>query len=68
MHGFEKNRLKGNLVGFILILYFDEDHRSFMIIFGFWKNIGSLYIFIFLQVILYFGFDHRAVVMLPDFR
>ena len=54
------------LVGFILILYFDEEHRSFMIIFGFWKNIGSLYFF--LQVILYFGFDHRAVVMLPDFR
>ena len=44
MHGFEKNRLKRNLVGFILILYFDEDHRSFMIIFGFLKNIGSLYI------------------------
>ena len=44
MHGFEKNKLKRNLVGFILILYFDEDHRSFMIIFGFWKNIGSLYI------------------------
>ena len=40
-----------------------------MIIFGFWKNIGSLYFFIFfLQVILYFGFDQRAVVMLPDFR
>ena len=29
------------------------------------ENIGSLY---FLQVILYFGIDHRAVVMLPDFR
>ena len=29
----------------ILILYFDEDHRSFMIVVGFWKNIGSLYIF-----------------------
>ena len=39
-----------------------------MIIFGFWKNMGSLYIFIVVQVILYFGFDHRAVVMLPNFR
>ena len=29
------------------------------------ENIGSLY---FLQVILYFGLDHRTVVMLPDFR
>ena len=37
-----------------------------MIVVGFWKNIGSLYLFFF--VILYFGFDHRAVVMLPDFR
>ena len=27
------------------MLYFDEDHRSFMIVVGFWKNIGSLYIF-----------------------
>ena len=36
-----------------------------MIVVGFWKNIGSLYFF--LQVILYFGFDHLAVVMLPDF-
>ena len=54
------------LVGSILILYFDEDHRSFMIIFRFWKKILGVYIF--LQVILYFGFNHRAVVMLPDFR
>ena len=45
-------------------LIFDEDHRSVMIKFGFLEK----YIFIFLQVILYFGFDHRAVVMLPDFR
>ena len=26
-------------------LIFDEDHRSFMIVVGFWKNIGSLCIF-----------------------
>ena len=26
------------LVGFILILYFDGDRRSFMIIFRFWKK------------------------------
>ena len=32
------------LVGLILILYFDENHRSFMIVVGFEKkNIGSLY-------------------------
>ena len=55
------------LVEFILILYFDEDHRSFMIIFGIWKKKYWEFIF-FLQVILYFGFDHRAVVMLSDFR
>ena len=48
----------------MLILYFDEDHRSVMIKFGFLEK----YIFIFLQVILCFGFDHRAVVMLPDFH
>ena len=44
----------------MLILYFDEDHRSVMIKFGFLEK----YIFIFVQVILCFGFDHRAVVML----
>ena len=54
------------LVGLILILYFDEDHRSFMIVVGFGKKIWE-FIFL-LQVILYFGFDHRAVVMLPNFR
>ena len=31
----------------IRILYFDEDHRSFMIVVGFWKNIGSLYFLIY---------------------
>ena len=50
----------------MLILYFDEDHRSVMIKFGFLEK--NIYIFIFLQVILCFGFDHRAVVMLPDFH
>ena len=34
-----------------------------MIVVGFWKNI-----FLFIQVILYFGFDHRAAVMLADLR
>ena len=67
MHGFEKNRLRQkNYVGLILILYFDEDQRSFIVVVGHLENIGSVYIFI--QVILYFGLDHRAVVMLPDFR
>ena len=34
------------LVGSILILYDDGDHRSFMIIFRFWKILG-VYIFFF---------------------
>ena len=36
-----------------------------MIVIEFWKNIGSLF---FYRGFLYFGLDHRAVVMLPDFR
>ena len=65
MHGFEKNRLQQNYVGLIFILYFNEDQRSFMIVVGFWKILG---VYFYIQVILYFGLDHRAVVMLPDFR
>ena len=57
---------KKNYVGLILILYFDEDQRSFIVVVGHLENIGSVYIFI--QVILYFGLDHRAFVMLLDFR
>ena len=34
------------LVGLILILYFDEDHRSFMIVVGFGKKILGVYIFV----------------------
>ena len=36
-----------------------------MVIVEFLKNIRSLF---FIQVILYFGLDHRAAVMLPNFR
>ena len=66
MHGFEKNRLRQNYVGLILILYFDEDQRSLYDCSWILENIGS--VFVYIQVILYFGIDHRAVVMLPDFR
>ena len=45
MHGFEKNRLRWNFVGLILILYFDEDPRSFMIVFGFWKILGVYFFY-----------------------
>ena len=38
----------------------------FMVVVRFLENIGSVLFFI--QVILYFGLDHRATVMLPDFR
>ena len=62
MYGFEKNRLRQNYVGLILILYFNEDQRSFMIVVGFWKILG---VYFYIQVILYFGLDYRAVVMLP---
>ena len=43
MHGFEKNRLRQNYVGLILILYFDEDQRSFRIVVGFWKILGVFF-------------------------
>ena len=36
-----------------------------MVIVGYLENIGSV---CFTQVILYFGLDHCAAVMLPDFR
>ena len=36
-----------------------------MVVVGFLEIIGSVF---FIQVILYFGLDHRVVVMLPDFR
>ena len=65
MHGFEKNRLRRNYVRLICILYFDKDQRSFMVVVGFLENIGSV---CFIQVILYFGLDHRATVMLSNFR
>ena len=48
MHGFEKNRLRWNFVGLILILYFDKDQRFFMIVVGFWKIMG---VYFFIQVI-----------------
>ena len=53
-----------NYVGLIIILYFDEGQRSCMVVVGFWKTLG---VYFFIQEILYFGFDHRAVFMLPDF-
>ena len=37
-----------------------------MIVVGFWKILGVY--FFYKQVILYFGLDHCAVFMLPDFR
>ena len=37
-----------------------------MIVVGFWKTLG-VYFFFNIQMILYFVFDHRAVVMLSDF-
>ena len=36
-----------------------------MIVVEFWKIMGVYFFYI--QVILYFGLDHRAVVMLPYF-
>ena len=38
-----------------------------MIVVGFWKILG-VYFFFYIHVILYFGLDHRTVVMLSDFR
>ena len=52
MHGFEKNRLRLNYVGLILILYFDEGQSSFMIVVGFWKILGVY--FFYKQVIFVF--------------
>ena len=52
MHGFEKNRLRQNYVGLILILYFDEDQRSFMVVVRYLENIVS--VFVFIQVIFVF--------------
>ena len=37
-----------------------------MIVVGFWKTLG-VYFFFYIQMILYFGLDHRVVVMLSDF-
>ena len=37
-----------------------------MVVVGFLENIGN-FNFFFIQVILYFGLDHSAVVMLSDF-
>ena len=37
-----------------------------MIVVGFWKILG-VYLFIY-RWFLYFGLDHRAVVMLSDFH
>ena len=34
-----------NFVGLILILYFDENQRSFMIIVGFLENIGTVFFY-----------------------
>ena len=45
MHGFEKNRFRQNYVGLILILYFDEDQRSFIVVVGQLENIGSVFFF-----------------------
>ena len=36
-----------------------------MVVVGFLENIGSV---CFIQVTLYFRLDHRATVMLPNFR
>ena len=36
-----------------------------MMVVGFWKTLEC--IFSYIQMILYFGLDHRAVVMLSDF-
>ena len=38
-----------------------------MIEVGFWKILGVYFFYIYMWF-LYFGLDHRAVVMLPDFR
>ena len=38
-----------------------------MIVVGFWKTLGVYFFFFYIQMILYFGLDHRAIVMLSDF-
>ena len=45
MHDFEKNRLRQNYVELILILYFDEAQRSFIVVVGHLENIGSVFFF-----------------------
>ena len=37
-----------------------------MVVVGFFGNIGS--VFFFIHMLLYFDLDHRAVVMLMNFR
>ena len=34
-----------NDVGLIIILYFDEDRRSCMVVVGFLENIGSVFLY-----------------------
>ena len=34
-----------NFVGLIIILYFDEDQRSYMVVVGFLENIGSVFLY-----------------------
>ena len=38
-----------------------------MVVVGYLENIGSVFFF-YTGDFLYFGLNHRAVVMLPDFR
>ena len=47
MHDFEKNRLRQNYVVLIIILYFDEDQRSFIVVVGHLENIGSVFFFLY---------------------
>ena len=34
-----------NYVGLIIILYFDEDQRSYIVVVGFLENIGSVFLY-----------------------
>ena len=34
-----------NYVGLIIILYFDEDQRSCMVVVGFWKTLGVYFLY-----------------------
>ena len=45
MHGFEKNRLRQNFVGLIIILYFDEDQRSLYVCSWILENIRSVFFY-----------------------